>query len=300
MFSTSLLLFLSPIKCLAFTSPLSQELPYVLHHKIRQRDTRVFNWFQGISDAFKNDEGLSDDVSDGQVDYDGFDGDNSEQVRRRSSAVALKYFGNANSGAIGAPITDEKIAGTQCELKLYLTGVPDKDPNNNLYGSKVNISSRKDSRVGVGVNIPDEPTVIVQIGFLENGVCEVLNDSPFADCDSVGQWRLFDGNLLRVGFLCRGYQRTVGITGTLSKVFWSDGDEVKTEASSTYSIPPGFIYADCKVKYGRPGEIIIDTNASDKSDTVGLLRVEQKVGLVGSKMLPCGVFDGNMIQPELG
>ena len=36
----------------------------------------------------------------------------------------------------------ELVTGTSWVLDLYLSGVPERDPSNDLYGSKVNISSR--------------------------------------------------------------------------------------------------------------------------------------------------------------
>ena len=52
--------------------------------------------------------------------------------------------------AKGAPLTNEVLLNTNWELSLYLTGVPDRDPSNDLYGSKTNVSVR-DRQLGIGV-----------------------------------------------------------------------------------------------------------------------------------------------------
>jgi hypothetical protein len=44
--------------------------------------------------------------------------------------------------AKGAPLMVDALVGTDWELSMYLTGVPDRDPSNGLYGSKTKVSAR--------------------------------------------------------------------------------------------------------------------------------------------------------------
>ena len=77
--------------------------------------------------------------------------------------------------AKGAPLTIDALVGTNWELSLYLTGVPDRDPSNDLYGSKTNVSNR-DRRLGPGASLPRdrEPTARVGVRFLSRGVTSIL------------------------------------------------------------------------------------------------------------------------------
>jgi hypothetical protein len=56
---------------------------------------------------------------------------------------------------------------------MYLTGVPDCDPSNDLYGSKTNVSAR-DQRLGPCVLLPREPTARVGVRFLAGGMASVI------------------------------------------------------------------------------------------------------------------------------
>ena len=192
--------------------------------------------------------------------------------------------------AKGAPLTVDALVGTDWELSLYLTGVPDRDPSNDLYGSKTNVSNR-DRRLGPGASLPREPTARVAVRFLAGGVTSVLGsrrragaeedegdetngdgipndgdyDDDYDDGDGIcsrdvdGQWKLSaDGKTLRIGIPIRGYRRTVTTTGTIQKVFWSGEVPSTTRTSSTYSIPEGFVYGDIGVGYGdRPGTLVM-------------------------------------------
>lgn len=214
--------------------------------------------------------------------------------------------------AKGAPLTTEVLLNTNWDLSLYLTGVPDRDPNNDLYGSKTNVSVR-DRQLGLGVSLPQDPTAKATIQLLEGGVLNILgsNDGT-GDCDSSGdasqvcstdipgQWKLSnDGKTIRIGIPIRGYRRTVTTTGTIQKVFWSEGSPSTSKTSSTYSIPEGFVYGDIGVGYGEPGtlEMIDEKAAGMEVVPGGLLKVEKRIGMLGasSKMLPCGKFAGKML-----
>lgn len=230
------------------------------------------------------------------------------QQRRQQQSPALMKT------AKGAPLTTQVLTDTTWELGLYLTGVPDKDPSNDLYGSKSNVSVR-DRQLGLGVSMPNEPTARVQIQLLDDGtvaICGSATDSDDDECqvdevcstDIPGQWKLSDdGKTIRIGIPMRGYRRTITTTGTIQNVFWAQGEPATSKTSSTYSIPEGFVYGDISVGYGDvPGKLVMMDEKSTSPATGmsvipgGLLRVEKKNGLLGasSTLVPCGRFSGRM------
>ena len=205
--------------------------------------------------------------------------------------------------AKGAPLAPHVLAGTRWDLALYLTGVPDRDPNNDLYGARSNVSLR-DRRLGAGAVLPKEPTAWVRVAMLEGGVVDVVGGpSDVCPADVPGQWRLSDdGRMLRLGLPVRAYRRTVTTTGTLEKVFWSEGEAPTSKTTSTYSIPEGLVYGDIGVGYGDvPGtlEMLQDRAAGGEVIPGGLLRLEKRMGVLGatSNFLPCGRFSGTF-SPE--
>lgn len=178
--------------------------------------------------------------------------------------------------AKGAPLTNKILSNTNWELLLYLTGVPDRDPNNDLYGSKTNVSAR-DRELGLGASLPSDPSARIKIILLDEGIVSIVesrestddddnigndnedagegggSNSQICSMDIPGQWKLSaDGKTIRLGIPIRGYRRTVTTTtGTIQKT------------SSTYSIPEGFIYGDICVGYAsQPGmlEMINEKN----------------------------------------
>jgi len=298
-----------------------------------------------VKDAFSNDDTLTKDGVAGSIEgpesQDGF-GINAilkkqepqqTDVQKRWLASQMKQKTQKQQVAVqddsggatilvkaakGAPLTIEVLLNTKWELSLYLTGVPDRDPNNDLYGSKTNVSVR-DKQLGAGVSLPSVPTARIQIQLLEDGAISILKSysgtdngdddsntideaSQVCDINIHGQWKLSDdGKTMRIGIPIRGYRRTVTTKGTIQKVFWSQGEESSTKTSSTYSIPEGFIYGDIGVGYGdRPGTLeMMDEKTIRALETIpgGLLRVEKKEGLLGasSKLLPCGKFSGRFL-----
>lgn len=200
--------------------------------------------------------------------------------------------------AKGAPLTDRVLVDTEWDLALYLTGVPDRDPNNDLYGARANVSTR-DRRLGAGAALPPDPTARVRVALREGGALAV---APGAEetcpADAPGEWLLSaDGKTLRLGLPVRGYRRTVTTTGSIQKVFWSEGEAPTSKTSSTYSIPEGIVYGDIGVGYGdRPGTLEMQDDKAAGRETVpgGLLRVEKRMGMLGaaSKLVPCGKFSG--------
>jgi hypothetical protein len=75
--------------------------------------------------------------------------------------------------AKGAPLTNKVLINTNWELSLYLTGVPDRDPSSDLYGSKTNVSVR-DRQLGLGAALPTEPTARIKVVLLDDGVVSIV------------------------------------------------------------------------------------------------------------------------------
>lgn len=228
-----------------------------------------------INSAFENDKSLSNDKSKGQ--YDGPYDEESQynaptQTQQKWRDRMLKPTREVNQ---------ELLGNTKWTIDLFLAGVANKDPSNDLYGSKVNISSRDQT---TGLNLPETPSVTVDVELLPNGICKTT-ESSFTTGAEGGQWKLSeDGSMIRFSMDVVGYSRTVQTKGSITKVFWSKEDEKTTETSSTYSIPAGIMYADANIISGsKPGVL-------DMKD--GVLRVEKTMGFLGaaSKMVPCGGF----------
>jgi len=257
---------------------------YQVGKAFHQRRTERYNFFQDLlKDAFENDDTLSSNKGESQI-----EGPNDEPAQPVAMLTETQQkWRQANPRSAGAPLNSDMLVNTKFELDLFLSGVPSKDPSNDLYGSKTNISNRDRQ---VGLDVPDEPTVTVQIELLPDGVCEAT-ESAFTSGTEKGQWKLADdGRTLRISIDVVGYSRTVQTKGSIQKVFWSDGEEVTRQTSSSYTIPPGFIFGDVPVVYGtRPGTV--------KMEGDGILRVEKASGLLGvsSKLVACGKFVGRSI-----
>jgi hypothetical protein len=224
----------------------------------------------------------------------------SQQAAPKGGADPSALAADAAGGNVkGAPLTTEKLIGTKWTLSLYLSGIPQRDPSSNLYGANTNISTRnKDARnagLPLGATLPEEPSVMVQVELLEDGTAKV-EETEFTTGAS-GQWLLSpNGRSVRISLDCTGYSRTIKTKGTIQKVYWSDGEnEVTTKTSSEYSIPPGLVYAEVGVGYGRPGELLMV--GSDGSTDLGILTVERTMGLLGasSRMEICGKLSGKMM-----
>lgn len=295
-----------------------------------------------LKDAFSNDPGLSSDKVSGAIDEgfennDWLDGSSTDiektDVQKRwleSQAVVANgrqssssdgVLANTNVAGRGSPLSPELLSDTRWILSFYLTGVPDRDPSNDLFGSRTNVSVR-DRRLGLGASLPDEPTGSAIVQLLGDGSV-AIEDSWFGDrgddnvnddddtitanerqgiCpnETAGQWRLSeDGRTLRVGLPIIGYQRTVTTKGTIQKIYWSSEDEKSTQTSTTYSIPEGMIYGDINVGYGTGGVLVMMEERGEIIGTMlpgGLLRVEKRMGLASSKMVPCGRFHGKIME----
>jgi hypothetical protein len=282
----------------------------------RRNPTRLHGIFDALKDAFSNDEALSPDKGEGQLEGPGIgsnfrsDADLTDvQKKWLASQQGTKAKGGADPSTLtadttggntkGAPLTTEKLIGTKWTLSLYLSGIPQRDPSNNLYGANTNISTRnKDARnagLPLGATLPKEPSAKVQVELLEDGTAKVEETEFTTGTDS--QWLLSpNGRSVRISLDCTGFVRTIKTKGTIQKVFWSDGEnEVTTKTSSEYSIAPGLVYAEIGVGYGQPGELLM--MGTDGSTDLGILTVERTMGLLGasSKMEICGKLSGKMI-----
>eukprot|EP00980_Cylindrotheca_fusiformis_P007951 scaffold1697_cov120-Cylindrotheca_fusiformis.AAC.33 len=267
----------------AFTCPrngLVNGVPSLSERVRLDSTTRRFNFFKDLVDAaFENDRSLSKDKTKGQYDAPGEEfEDNTGQYAALTETQQKwreKQFRN--------DITPEMVAGTSWTLDLYLSGVPERDPSNDLYGSKVNISSRDRQ---TGLSLPSSPSATITVDFLENGICR-SSESGFTSGEKDGEWKLSeDGKILRFSFDSLGYTRTVETKGSIQKVYWTDEEEKRIKTSSSYSIPPGWVYGDVELSVGRqPGTFELGNS--------GVLRIEQASGLFGisSTMSSCGKFE---------
>jgi hypothetical protein len=280
------------------------------------KNTRCYINFlkDAFDNAFANDRNLSGDRGKGQYD-DIFTGEeyvetnvkNDEgltdiqkkwrQQTQSSSSSSSSGDNDMNMNSNNNIDHSDMIVGTSLTLEIYLAGVPERDPSNDLYGSRVNISSRdKDT----GLSLPSAPSVKIQLDFLNDGICTVSESSftagsTIADDDGSGsgsnnQWKLSDDNkFLRFSMDTLGYTRTVETKGSIQNVYWTDEEEKTVQTSTTYSVPPGPVYGDIK---------IINRNRNRNRKTFvelgkdGVLRLEQSSGLFGiaSKMVACGKF----------
>ena len=245
--------------------------------------TRRYNFFKDMLDAaFENDRSLSGDKTKGQYDAPG------EEYEDRNSQFAeltetQRQWRERQSST--NTVTTELVTGTSWILDLYLSGVPERDPSNDLYGSRVNISSRDRS---TGLDLPESPSASVAVEFLKDGVCRV-SESGFTSGEQDGEWKLSeDGSVLRFSLDTLGYTRTVQTKGSIQNVYWTNEEEKTTQTSSTYSIAPGWVYGDAPIALGRqPGTFDLLTGGS-----TGILRIEKESGLFGisSTMVVCGKF----------
>lgn len=268
-------------RCNGFTAPIARQS--LLDSSKSKIPLRMKFLQDLVKDAFDNDPSISQsDPRKGQL-----EGPNSREkkftpltdVQRawRDKEKNQRFFTGK-----GAPIGDDQLVNSKWNLDLFLAGVPSKDPSNDLYGSKTNISSRDRQ---LGLDIPADPTISVELVLLDDKKCKV-SETPFTSGQNLGEWKLSeDGTTLRFSIDVMGYCRTVQTTGTIQRVFWSDEAEVSRQTSTEYNIPAGWLYGDISVGYGSSPGTLATTGD-------GVLRVEQKMGLLGaaSKMIACGKF----------
>jgi hypothetical protein len=249
--------------------------------------TRGLHLFKDLfGRAFDNDPSLSkDNIRDGMLDDAQSDDDDDPQRRSKQILTPTQLAWRRKMlGTNGGGVTNDDVVGTTATLDLYLTGIPNKDPSNDLFGSKTNISSRDRT---VGQVLPAEPSVSsVRVKFLPDQKCSVVEDaSGFCTLETKGDWRLSDGGeQIRFRFFVNGFTRTIETKGTIQKVYWSNEEGKSTRTQTVYSIEEGWLYGECNPKFGGVGKPVQWTD--------GVLKVELATGFLGvsSKMVPCGKF----------
>ena len=106
--------------------------------------THLHGIFDALKDAFSNDEALSPDKGEGQLEGPGIGSDfrsdadltdvqkkwlASQQAVPKGGADPSALAADAAGGNVkGAPLTAEKLIGTKWNLSLYLSGIPQRDP----------------------------------------------------------------------------------------------------------------------------------------------------------------------------
>eukprot|EP00523_Entomoneis_sp_CCMP467_P001071 CAMPEP_0168742728 /NCGR_PEP_ID=MMETSP0724-20121128/13187_1 /TAXON_ID=265536 /ORGANISM="Amphiprora sp., Strain CCMP467" /LENGTH=305 /DNA_ID=CAMNT_0008790289 /DNA_START=5 /DNA_END=922 /DNA_ORIENTATION=+ len=247
------------------------------NHHNRISTTRHYFFKNLLDKAFENDDSLSQNEKvTGQIEGPGDDLDNETVNRQKQLTATQERWRQINSKA--ADLADKSFA-----FDFFLTGVPNKDPSNDLFGARVNISSRDRK---VGQTLPEEPTVSdIDIRFLANEKCVCDTDSSFTTGGSEGDWKLSDdGRQIRFRIQVSGFTRTVETRGSIQSVAWSNEPDKETRAATIYRIPEGWMYGEAQVSSGsRPGIVTWD-------DCV--LKIEQPTGMLGAgtKMAPCGKF----------
>jgi hypothetical protein len=268
------------------------------------------NFFQDmLQSAFANDDqllsqsnkrvGMLDEALDG-------DGDTilvQQPTPRRELTATQQAWRQSMSSGSAVKVENADLIGTRISVDLYLTGVPNKDPSNDLYASRTNISARDRS---VGQVLPAQPTLSgIQIQFAENQKCvvsttaEQISDkaddakttktqlvNAFVNTQIEGDWKLSDdGRQLRCRMQVYGFQRTVQTKGSIQKIYWSQEKESISETSTIYSIPEGWLYFEMDLSRRR------NSNNIQWSPN-GVLKIEQPMGMFGvaSRMSPCGKF----------
>ena len=239
-----------------------------------------------IDKAFQNDDSLlsaSDKVTGQLDDKDDDENDNNTMFRKPTLTETQAKWQALQSQT-------PQLEGTTINVNLFLSGIPERDPSNDLYGSRTNISSR--DRV-VGLALPETPTLTdISICFQKDNICKCLTETPFTkitDDNNQGDWIVSeDKTQVRFRIPVTGYSRRVETTGTIQNVFWSKSDEKTTQTTTAYTIPAGWLYGEAKITKNARGQLLFSE---------GVLKVEQTTGMFGiaSKMVPCGRFDANVV-----
>jgi hypothetical protein len=266
--------------CLCVGAVVSFQAGLPSSHRCVDRTTLVrrHNFFKNILEqAFENDGSISKDESvTGQIEGPG--DDESTGSRSAATLTATQERWRQMNTAVPA------LVGKTVDMDFYLTGVPNKDPSNDLYGEQVRISDR--DRV-VGQDVPEEATLTgIRVRFADDETCYCETESAFTAANAQGDWKISDdGKQVRFRLPVKGYTRTVETKGSIQKVFWSDEPEQTRQTSTIYTIPEGWMYGEAALASG--------TKASTLVWNDGILKIEQALGLLGvaSKLTPCGRVD---------
>lgn len=232
--------------------------------------------------AFENDSTLSKDKSQGQLEGPGDSQDPTTAESRTLTETQEKWQRlQQSSSAI-------ELRGKSIEMDFFLTGVPNKDPSSDLFGSRINISTRDRK---VGLSLPEKPTVAgIQLEFIDESKCRCQTESAFTIQNSLGDWKFSDDNaissnrLVRFRIFVKGFTRTVETRGTIQKVYWSKEDERTRQTSTMYSIPEGWLYGEASLSRTPRGDILWKD---------GILKIEKQQGFLGaaSTLVACGKFN---------
>lgn len=245
---------------------------------------RQLSFFKNLIDqAFENDDNLSrDEKRTGQID-EGYD---DAEVRKVKLTPTQDLWRRKSSQQAA------DLSGKTFDIDFYLTGSPNKDPSNDLFGARVNISSRDRK---VGQTIPEEPTISnLRVAFRDDNKCTCETKNSFVDVTVDGDWKLSDdGGQARFRLYVTGFTRTVETKGTIQSVYWSSEPDKQIRTSTVYTIPQGWLYGEAIVSSKRPGYVALRD---------GILKIEQSIGLLGAgtRMLPCGRFEARMVSPPSG
>jgi len=265
--------------------PLSISEQSLIFHKTYIRYCASSKRYSFLEDlfgkAFENDSTLSKDKSQGQLEGPGDSQDPTFAKRRTLTETQEKWQRlQQSSSAI-------ELRGKSIEMDFFLAGVPNKDPSSDLFGSRINISTRDRK---VGLSVPEKPTVSgIQLEFIDDCKCQCQTETAFTIQNSLGDWKFSDDSatnsdrLVRFRILVKGFTRTVETKGTIQKVYWSKEDERTRQTSTVYSIPEGWLYGEACLSRTQRGDI-------QWKD--GILKIEKQQGFLGaaSTLVACGKF----------
>ena len=165
-----------PFLCWKLGADVHDQIIGKLKDKCLDRSRLHMGFFDKLKEAFENDPNDLDPIV-GEENYKGSSSTSPVQrTQVQQQWIDLQQQQQARFAPTGkkiksnAPIPATSLIGTTWSLELFLAGIPDRDPTNNLYGSRVNISSR-DRQLGLGVICPEEPSIVIRIEFGEDGAC---------------------------------------------------------------------------------------------------------------------------------
>eukprot|EP00542_Grammatophora_oceanica_P012122 CAMPEP_0194031122 /NCGR_PEP_ID=MMETSP0009_2-20130614/4375_1 /TAXON_ID=210454 /ORGANISM="Grammatophora oceanica, Strain CCMP 410" /LENGTH=300 /DNA_ID=CAMNT_0038671193 /DNA_START=100 /DNA_END=1002 /DNA_ORIENTATION=- len=288
----------------AFSPPTRRSLSFIPSSRASrqpQRHQLQMSFFKDmLSGAFENDTSLSKDKSKSQI-----EGPNTPERQPVGELTEVqKAWRRSNTGGGAAGISASVLENKQFVLDLFLVGIPSKDPSNDLFGQETNISSR-DKGTGL-MNVPTEPTISnLKITLEQDGIC-TADATPFTTGPTErGQWKLLTDNddmtILRFSLHVLGYSRTIQTTGSIQNIFWTKEDTQQIATSTSYSIPPGWVFCDVPLSTANnPGTYVLGKRgATTEQDggSGGVIRLEKKMGLLGaaSKLIACGKFQGKQV-----
>merc|ERR1712151_328507 len=164
--------------------------------------THLNNFFKDLMDnAFSNDESLPTNRADGQLDAEG-----ENMAYTPLTATQERWKQNQSSMGKAPPVDENVLLGSKWKIGLFLAGISEKDPSNDLYGRKVNISNR-DKSLGIGAQIDQEPNIFVEVILDADGVCRT-SQSEFTSGE-IGEWKLSpDKTYIRFSMDSLGFTRT--------------------------------------------------------------------------------------------